>query len=388
MMTTWWQSKGWRRRLLLGTGIIILLLVLIGGFRWHRSQPAATAAATVETEPVPHGRDAADDICIWIHPETPALSTVIGTDKKGGLAVYDLSGKQLQYLAAGRMNNVDLRYNFSLGGKTVALVAVTNRRDDTIACYTVNPATRLLVPAGAIKTGIRVYGTCMYYSRKNNAYYCFVNSAGGKVEQWLLKDGGQGQVTGEKVRAFAVGGATEGCVADDELGYLYIGEERAALWKYYADPGVGDNWRQRVCSVGYLKRIWPELEGLTLYYQSNGTGFLLASCQGNNGFAVFRREGNNEYLGSFGIRQGVVDRVTHTDGIDVTNVTLGPAFPQGVFVAQDDKNDSGNQNFKLVPWERIVEVLAPKLAIDTSWDPRQIGRQTPAPEPAMKPEGK
>ena len=43
-----------------------------------------------------------------------------------------------------------------------------------------------------------------------------------------------------------------------------------------------------------------------------------------------------------------------TDGIDVTNISLGSAFPQGVFVAQDDVNDSGNQNFKLVPWHVIA----------------------------------
>src|SRR5262245_16629953 len=43
------------------------------------------AAATVETTQMPHGGDAADDPAIWVHPNSPALSTVIGTYKKGGL---------------------------------------------------------------------------------------------------------------------------------------------------------------------------------------------------------------------------------------------------------------------------------------------------------------
>ncbi|MGH9801131.1 MAG: phytase, partial [Blastocatellia bacterium] len=64
--------------------------------------------ATVETDPVPSGGDAADDPAIWIHPTDPVLSTIIGTNKQGGLAVYDLGGKQIQYLADGRMDNVDL----------------------------------------------------------------------------------------------------------------------------------------------------------------------------------------------------------------------------------------------------------------------------------------
>src|SRR5210317_39521 len=70
---------------------------------------AAQVTATLETEPVPSGGDAADDPAIWIHPTDPGLSTIIGTDKRGGLAVYALDGTELQYIPAGRLNNVDLR---------------------------------------------------------------------------------------------------------------------------------------------------------------------------------------------------------------------------------------------------------------------------------------
>jgi 3-phytase len=48
-----------------------------------------------------------------------------------------------------------------------------------------------------------------------------------------------------------------------------------------------------------------------------------------------------------------IDRVTETDGIDVTTANLGPLFPKGVFIAQDGADDSGKQNFKLVPWQLI-----------------------------------
>ena len=44
---------------------------------------AKTVTATVETEPVPHSGDSADDPAIWIHPTDPAQSTIIGTDKHG-----------------------------------------------------------------------------------------------------------------------------------------------------------------------------------------------------------------------------------------------------------------------------------------------------------------
>jgi hypothetical protein len=55
----------------------------------------------------------------------------------------------------------------------------------------------------------------------------------------------------------------------------------------------------------------------------------------------------------------------------VINMNLGPAFPAGVFVVQDHKNDGGRQNFKLVPWPTIANAGHPTLAIDLSWDPRQ-----------------
>src|SRR4051812_16482465 len=61
-----------------------------------RSNPHnGLATAHVETEPVAHSGDAADDPAIWINPADPSQSTIIGTDKKGCLAVYDLAGKQL-----------------------------------------------------------------------------------------------------------------------------------------------------------------------------------------------------------------------------------------------------------------------------------------------------
>ena len=54
----------------------------------------ATPAARVATEPVPSAGDAADDPAIWIHPDDPARSLVIGTDKKGGLEAYSLDGRR------------------------------------------------------------------------------------------------------------------------------------------------------------------------------------------------------------------------------------------------------------------------------------------------------
>src|SRR5262245_173261 len=94
-----------------------------------------TVTATVETDPVPNGGDAADDPAIWVNPADPAQSVIIGTDKRGGLAVYNLSGKQIQYLSDGLMDNVDLRDGFKLDGRIVFYGDASNRKKHSIVSY-------------------------------------------------------------------------------------------------------------------------------------------------------------------------------------------------------------------------------------------------------------
>ncbi|HET9223437.1 MAG TPA: phytase, partial [Roseiflexaceae bacterium] len=322
-------------------------------------RPAAPlpVAATVETAQVPNDGDAADDPAIWVHPGNPALSTVIGTDKKGWLAVYSLDGTQIQYLPDGKMNNVDIRAGFQLGGQSIALVAASNR-NNSIALYRVNPSTRRLenVAARAITTGAG-YGACMYHSATTGKFYYFVNSEQGEVEQWELFATSAAKVDATKVRAFDVGSQTEGCVADDQLGYFYIGEEAKGIWKYGAEPSAGEA-RTQVDTTGSGGHLAADVEGLTIYDAGGGRGYLIASSQGDNTFVLYRREGANAYVTTFEIvAAGHVDGVSQTDGIDVTSANLGPAFPQGMFIAQDGKNDECNQNFKFVRWQSIAATI-------------------------------
>jgi 3-phytase len=310
---------------------------------------AGTLRPAAETDPVPHGGDAADDPAIWVNPRDPGASTIIGTDKKGGLGVYDLSGRQLQYLPGGQPNNVDLRAGFPLAGQRVALVAASDRSDDTVAVYRVDDRTRRLAAVASFKAGIEnVYGLCMYRSRRTGAFYVLVDSEQGELEQWQLRPRGSA-VSARKVRSFDVGGQVEGCVADDALGRLYIGEEDRGIWRYGAEPGAGRR-RTLVDSTGGKGHLRADVEGLTLASGANGTGLLIASSQGNSTFAVYRREGDNAFLRAFtiGTANGI-DEVKQTDGIDATTANLGGRFAKGLFVAQDGRNDSGNQNFKLVP---------------------------------------
>jgi 3-phytase len=174
-------------------------------------------------------------------------------------------------------------------------------------------------------------------------------------------------VDAKMVRTFKTKSTPEGCVADDESGYLYIGEQEKGIWKYGAEPEDGDV-RTAVDTIrpgGYLSR---QVEGLAIYYLNNGRGYLIASCQNSNEFVIYRREGNNDYVHTFEIRAGNgIDEVTHTDGVDVISKNMGANFPQGFLVVQDHLNDDAyKQNFKIVPWHFISRYINSESQIEYS----------------------
>ena len=335
---------------------------------------AAVVSPSMETTPVRSYGDAADDPAIWVHPEHPELSIVIGSQKKRGINVYDLGGNLLQSRADGRINNVDIRYGFSLGGDAVDIVTGSNRTSDSISVYAVDAKTRSLVDIadGLLPTTMSdPYGLCMYKSPYSGEFYVFINDTDGNVKQWLLKDAGNNHVGADLVREFSVGSQTEGCVADDVTGDLYIGEESVAIWKYSAEPDGGGH-RTAVDSVAD-GNLAGDIEGISIYHGRGANGYLVVSDQGVNRFAVYRRDGDNAFLGYFHVVADAstgIDGVSETDGIDVTSANLGPAFPHGAFVAQDGRNitPAERQNFKLVPWERIAAGMG--LELHLGYDPR------------------
>jgi 3-phytase len=322
------------------------------------ARDASAVTAALETESVRGDGDVADDPAIWVHPSDPGSSLVIGTNKDestGGLHVYGLDGKERQYLPAGEMNNVDLRYGFDLGGAKVDLVGASNRTRDTIDFFKISPTTGRLEAVGSASAGIRVYGFCMYRSPFSGSIHAFVNSKQGEVEQYALQ-ASDGVVTATRVRSFEVGDSTEGCVADDELGHLYVGEEQRGVWRYDAEPDSGTT-RALVDESG-SGRIRAEIEGVSLYYEDGG-GYLIVSSQGSDTFAVYERGGDNKFLGTFKVvEDNGFDRVSETDGIDVTSATLGSSFPQGLLVVHDHNNaDAPTSNFKFVDWDEIVRAI-------------------------------
>ena len=350
---------------------------------------ADTVEPEVETDPVEIASDAADDAAIWPHPSVPSLSLVIGTDKRAGaVEVYDLAGARLQRISGARANGVDLRRGVTVGGRAVDLVAVGG---DDVRFYRVDPDARRLVGLDIGQDGSRVdpNGLCLYRSPVSGRVYMFGISLQSEVDHLEIVDNG-GKIDLVPVRkTWDVGHDSEACVADDELGHLYINEADVALWKYGAesDAGTAPAQRRAVDKVGG-GRLVADIEGLTLVYQPGGGGYLIASSQGEDAFAVYRRAGDNAFERKFKIEGNRrADGCSNTDGIDALAADLGPAFPHGMFVCQDHHNSSpnaGNQNFKFVRLEKAVELdPAPTPAVPP---PAPPGPADPPPAATPEPE--
>jgi 3-phytase len=153
------------------------------------------------------------------------------------------------------------------------------------------------VEAG-ISTGPN-YGGCLYQSRLDDRLYFIATSEEGIVGQYELKDDGNSHVIGERVREWPLG-KCEAAVADDATGVLYVGEESQGIWKLGAEPGdpVPGTLISRIGEHG----IEGDIEGLALVPTGADTGYLVMSDQGASRFHVFRREGDNDHLGSFQIQ--------------------------------------------------------------------------------------
>lgn len=345
-----------------------------------------------------------DDPAIWVHPTTPENSLIFATLKDGGMAIFDLNGNTLEVIVpevygGERYNNADIVYGFNLGGEAVDLVVASDRANDTLAIFAIDPTALTannVTGAAMLETIFGVddgeqtaYGLATYTDPADGTAYAFVTQRdGNQVAQLALLDDGNGGVTAEIARTISVplvsddvtASQSEGIVVDRELGYLYVAmEDGVGILKYSASAATGDD--PKPVRVFNSDKIVPDIEGLIIYYGPNGAGYLLASSQGDSSYAIFERSGDNQYIGSFAVGEsladsGVIDQVNESDGFDVINLALGPNYPFGLLVVQDGANDpqspipdneqleNRSTNFKFVPWENVANSFAQPLLID------------------------
>ncbi|MEU7565608.1 phytase [Streptomyces fradiae] len=411
-----------------------------------------TLTASVETPAVyddeAGGNADADDPAVWVDPENPARSIVIGTLKEAGLDVYGLDGRRLQHIAApaapnedaspGRFNNVDVVYGFELGGRKTDLALVSDRGRDRIRAYAIDPAA---VAAGKpplkdvtapdvapvfaaneaeVDDQRTSYGLTAFKD-DDDAYVVVSQREETSLRLLQLKDrdGRVGYKTedtldlpdtftlpdGKEWAPCADPGErpqVEGMAVDQEEHVLYAAQETVGLWRVeiddeefeepelidrvreYGTPWTYDAEADEECVLDTENdpgfggdHLSADAEGVTIYHAEDGAGYVLASSQGDDTFAVYDREDDNAYLGSFSVTDGdATDGVQHSDGSTVVNVPLGGAFPKGMLVTHDGEatpadGDREGTNFKFTRWDAVAGAFPEPLKVDTeSFDPR------------------
>ncbi|WP_435281690.1 phytase [Streptomyces koelreuteriae] len=339
--------------------------------------------------------------------------------------------------APGRFNNVDVVYGFSLDGKKTDLALVSDRGRDRVRAYAIDPAA---VAAGTpplkdvtaadiapvfasteaeVDDQRTAYGLAAF-SDDDHAYAVVSRRSETRVRLLQLEDrdgrvGYKAEDTLDLPRSFTLpdGGKwtpcadpgdhaqVEGMVVDQEEQVLYAAQEDVGLWRIGLDdeeferPKLIDRVREygtpwtydtetEECVLDTAndpgfggEHLSADAEGATIYHADDGTGYLLASSQGDNTFAVYERQGRNAYLGSFAVTDGAAtDGVQQSDGATVVNVPLGRTFPQGLLVTHDGEatpadGDREGTDFKFTGWESVATAFPKPLTIDTeSFDPR------------------
>jgi 3-phytase len=312
----------------------------------------------LETTPMPHSGDSADDPAFWVHPQNPSLSLILGTNKQGALHAYSAQGLEIFASQALGYNNVDTIADFMYQGQPITLIAATLSSGAGLDFYLINLTQERFEKIGSLAFTKDGYGLCFYRDLDTQSDYIFVTSRKKNTEQYLVYAAGE-KIQAQHMRSLNISSKNEGCVADSELNKVYIAEEEQGIWTFDARPHQNSNG-QMLVGVHDFENIQADIEGLAIY-----SGFkkklLIASIQGLDEFAVFDLI-SEKYLDSFKIKGvGDVDSVTHTDGIDIISKPLLSPSPGSLLIVQDDSNtdlgEAKNQNFKFVAFSQVLEKL-------------------------------
>jgi myo-inositol-hexaphosphate 3-phosphohydrolase len=330
---------------------------------WKAAAPAAPGAKAIiepraQTEPVARQGDAADDPAIWRNPADPAGARILGTNKKQGLLVYDLNGKQLQLLEVGRLNNVDVRQDVTVGGRKLDVAVATQRDDNSVMLFAIDAGGKV-TQAGAFTTGLEdIYGMCLYRPA-DGGLEAFINDKDGSFLQYRIEAGADGKgMSGKLLRRFKVASQPEGCVVDDRNERLFLGEEKRGVWTVSA-RGDAPAKLSMIMPVG--PQLVADVEGMGLYH-GDRADYLIVSSQGDNSYLVLDAKAPYRVRGSFRVGYNLaagIDGTSETDGLEVSSANFGGPYAKGMLVIQDGykRLPDGAQNFKYVAWDDVAKAL-------------------------------
>lgn len=348
------------RKAIIWTSLVLAVVILIR-CESEKEPPIHPDAVKplVITEKTKHDTD---DPAIWINPDDPSQSLIVGTDKDedGALYVYDLKGiiqRDRVVHNLKRPSNVDIEYGLVLNRKPVDIAVTTERLANKIRVYSLPEMTCIDNGGIDVFTGEELrapMGISLFKRYSDGAIFAVVGRKEGPTDgtylwQYLLKDDGSGNVAGKLVRKFGNWSGKkeiEAIAVDDALGYVYYSDEGVGVRKYYADPDKNDNQELALFAT---EGFADDHEGISIYTIDDGTGYILVSDQQRNAFRIFPREGLPGKPHEHPEIKMVYVSTMESDGSDVTNVALNDMFPDGLFVAMSE-----GKTFHYYSWKDIA----------------------------------
>jgi 3-phytase len=201
-----------------------------------------------------------------------------------------------------------------------------------------------------------IYGACLYRTPQGGLD-AFVNDKDGRYLHYRITRAG-GRFGAELQRSWRLASQPEGCVADENSGRLFMGEEKRGVWVASADAARPATPRMALAVGGLLH---ADVEGMGLYHGAKGS-WLVVSSQGSDSYVVLDAAPPYRVRGAFriGIDAALgIDGTSETDGLEVTSARLDGPYANGLLVVQDGHKrlPDGPQNFKLVAWDDVARAL-------------------------------
>ena len=323
-----------------------------------------------------------DDPAIWVHPQDPSRSLILGTMKvaapAGAVVVFGVDGQVRQTISGiDRPNNIDVEYGVQLGGRRTDIAVATERLARQLRVFRIDPAEGRLVDLGGIpilqgqagEAGAPM-GIALYRRPRDGAVFAIVapkeGPRDGYLWQYRLSDVGNGRVGATFVRRFGTYSAAtvreeneiEAVAVDDTLGYVYYADEADGIHKWQADPDHQDAGRElaHFARTGFR----GDREGIAIYTLSDGTGYIVVTDQldDDSEYHLYPREGApgnpHDHSREIAVLRGGADA---TDGIEITSSALGPGLPHGMLIAMN----SASRNFLVYRWQDIAAQTRPAL---------------------------
>jgi 3-phytase len=307
-------------------------------------QAAEAVSPRVVSQPVRHD---SDDPAIWVNPQDPAASLVLGTDKNvdGALYVFDLQGRIVQdKVVRGlvRPNNVDIAYGVLVGGERVDVAVVSERYAHRLRVYRLPdmaPIDGGGIPVFEGERARDVMGIALYTRAADGALFAVVSRSDefaptqGYLHQYRLADDGTGTLRGLFTRAFGEWSGTkeiEAIAVDNAGGHVYYSDENYAVRKYLADP-MADDADEQLAEFGH-EGFADDREGISFYRRADGSGYILVSDQQANRFNIYALQTTEGAAEQHPLLASVLLATDESDGSDLVSIEL-PGFPGGLFVA-------------------------------------------------------